>query len=175
MRVVRFLDAAGAIQYGAEESDGSARLISGDIFGAFEITAVRAEIATRLAPIAPAAILCIGLNYRHHAEETSAKIPDYPILFVKSANAVQHPGAPIEIPTHLKSEQVDYECELAVVIGRKCKNVARAKALDYVLGYTCGNDVSARDWQIQRGREPMVPREDVRHLCPAWPVSCNRR
>ena len=55
------------------------------------------------------------------------------------------------MPTHLRSDEVDYECELAVVIGRACKNVSRQNALDYVLGYTCCNDVSARDWQIKRG------------------------
>jgi 2-keto-4-pentenoate hydratase/2-oxohepta-3-ene-1,7-dioic acid hydratase in catechol pathway len=64
---------------------------------------------------------------------------------------VQNPGDPILLPRHLRSEQVDYECELAVVIGRTCKNVSRDKALDYVLGYTCANDVSARDWQSKWG------------------------
>jgi 2-keto-4-pentenoate hydratase/2-oxohepta-3-ene-1,7-dioic acid hydratase in catechol pathway len=66
-------------------------------------------------------------------------------------NTVQNPGDPIEIPTALKSDEVDYECELAVVIGKACKNVKKADALNYVLGYTCANDVSARDWQIKRG------------------------
>jgi 2-keto-4-pentenoate hydratase/2-oxohepta-3-ene-1,7-dioic acid hydratase in catechol pathway len=70
---------------------------------------------------------------------------------MKSSAAVQNPGDPILLPTHLKSGEVDYECELAVVIGRRCKNVARRAALDYVLGYTCGNDVTARDWQRQWG------------------------
>jgi 2-keto-4-pentenoate hydratase/2-oxohepta-3-ene-1,7-dioic acid hydratase in catechol pathway len=70
---------------------------------------------------------------------------------MKSASAVQNPGDPIEIPTHLASSEVDYECELAVVIGKTCKNVTRERALDYVLGYTCANDVSARDWQIRMG------------------------
>jgi 2-keto-4-pentenoate hydratase/2-oxohepta-3-ene-1,7-dioic acid hydratase in catechol pathway len=95
--------------------------------------------------------LCIGLNYKHHAQETNAKVPEHPILFIKGINALCHPNAPIEIPTAMASEQVDYECELAVVIGKTCKNVSYDDALDYVLGYTCGNDVSARDWQIQRG------------------------
>jgi 2-keto-4-pentenoate hydratase/2-oxohepta-3-ene-1,7-dioic acid hydratase in catechol pathway len=72
-------------------------------------------------------------------------------VFFKAINTLQHPGAAIEIPTHLRSDEVDYECELAVVIGRACKNVSRAEALKYVLGYTCCNDVSARDWQIKRG------------------------
>jgi 2-keto-4-pentenoate hydratase/2-oxohepta-3-ene-1,7-dioic acid hydratase in catechol pathway len=70
---------------------------------------------------------------------------------MKGVNAVQHPGDPILIPQHLRSDEVDYECELAVVIGRTCKNVSRDDAIDYVLGYTCANDVSARDHQIRLG------------------------
>ena len=110
-----------------------------------------ADIARLLSPIVPTEILCIGLNYRRHADEQGAKIPEYPILFMKGVNAAQHPGAPIVIPGHLASTEVDYECELAVVIGKSCKNVSRERALDYVLGYTCANDVSARDWQIRMG------------------------
>ncbi len=79
------------------------------------------------------------------------KEPTIPILFVKGTNSLQNPGDPILIPTHLPSEKVDYECELAVVIGKACKNVKRENALDYVLGYTCANDVSARDWQLEKG------------------------
>jgi 2-keto-4-pentenoate hydratase/2-oxohepta-3-ene-1,7-dioic acid hydratase in catechol pathway len=79
------------------------------------------------------------------------KIPQYPVLFAKSPSALQNPDDPILIPTHLKSEEVDFECELAVVIGKHCKNVSRREALNYVLGYTCANDISARDWQIKRG------------------------
>jgi 2-keto-4-pentenoate hydratase/2-oxohepta-3-ene-1,7-dioic acid hydratase in catechol pathway len=104
-----------------------------------------------VAPVEVTQILGIGLNYRRHAEETKAKIPPYPILFMKGLGAVQGPGGPIVIPGHLPSTEVDYECELAVVIGRACKNVTRERALDYVLGYTCANDVSARDWQIKNG------------------------
>jgi 2-keto-4-pentenoate hydratase/2-oxohepta-3-ene-1,7-dioic acid hydratase in catechol pathway len=104
-----------------------------------------------LAPIEPTQILCIGLNYRRHAAESGMKPPERPVLFVKGINALGHPGDPILIPTHLRSDEVDYECELAVVIGRACKNVPREQALDYVLGYTCANDVSARDHQIKLG------------------------
>jgi len=70
---------------------------------------------------------------------------------MKSISSVQNPGDDIVLPRHLKSQEVDYECELAVVIGKACKNVSRANALDYVLGYTCANDVSARDWQLKFG------------------------
>jgi 2-keto-4-pentenoate hydratase/2-oxohepta-3-ene-1,7-dioic acid hydratase in catechol pathway len=151
MKLIRYLDSAKVIHYAAEQPDGSAIRLDGDPFSGLRPTGERAAIARLLAPIVPAQILCIGLNYRRHAEETGAKIPERPILFAKGVNTLQHPGAPIEIPVHLPSHEVDYECELAVVIGRACKNVARADALSYVLGYTCCNDVSARDHQLRLG------------------------
>jgi 2-keto-4-pentenoate hydratase/2-oxohepta-3-ene-1,7-dioic acid hydratase in catechol pathway len=78
-------------------------------------------------------------------------IPSVTVVFAKGLNSVQDPGEPILIPACCSSEEVDYECELVVVIGRECKNVSRQDALQFVLGYTCGNDVSARDWQLKRG------------------------
>ncbi|MBD5780405.1 fumarylacetoacetate hydrolase family protein [Pelagicoccus sp. NFK12] len=151
MKIIRYLDTKGNLHFGAEQEDGSALRIEGDLFGDFEVTSEKAEVAKLLAPVAPTQILCIGLNYKRHAEETKAKMPERPILFVKGVNTLQHPGDPIEIPTAMASAEVDYECELAVVIGKPCKNVKREDALDYVLGYTCANDVSARDWQIKLG------------------------
>lgn len=151
MKLIRYQDSTGSIHHASEQTDGSALRIEGDIYGAHRVTGERATIVKRLAPIAPAQILCIGLNYRRHAEESGAKLPDRPVLFVKGINTLQHPGDPILLPRHLRSDEVDYECELAVVIGRACKNVSRAQALDYVLGYTCANDVSARDHQIRLG------------------------
>jgi 2-keto-4-pentenoate hydratase/2-oxohepta-3-ene-1,7-dioic acid hydratase in catechol pathway len=151
MRLVRYQDSAGNIFHGSQQADGSALKLDGNPFSGLTPTGQKADIARLLAPVAPTQILCIGLNYRRHAEETKAKLPEQPILFMKAVSAVQHPNEPILLPTHLASHEVDYECELAVVIGRTCKNVARADALKYVLGYTCANDVSARDWQIKRG------------------------
>ena len=151
MKLIRYQDAKGAIAYAAQQADGSALKIAGDVFGQFKPTSEIAHPVKLLAPIAPTMFLCIGLNYRRHAEETKAKISEFPVLFMKSPSSVQNPGDPILLPTRLKSGEVDYECELAVVIGRRCKNVARADALDCVLGYTCANDVSARDWQRQWG------------------------
>ena len=151
MKIIRYQDPSGEIFYGAQLASGENVRIAGDIFSKYQVTNERANIARLLAPVVPAAILCIGLNYRRHAAESNLAIPEFPVLFVKGPNTLQHPNAPILIPTHLRSDEVDYECELAVVIGRRCKNVRRADALDYVLGYTCANDVSARDWQIKRG------------------------
>jgi 2-keto-4-pentenoate hydratase/2-oxohepta-3-ene-1,7-dioic acid hydratase in catechol pathway len=151
VKIVRYQNPAGEIFYGAEQSTEETFRIEGDIFSEHRVTNERAKIAKLLAPIAPTTILCIGLNYKRHAAEMNIPMPQFPILFVKGAGALQNPGEPILIPTHLRSDEVDYECELAVVIGRTCKNVRRADALGYVLGYTCANDVSARDWQIKRG------------------------
>jgi len=151
MRIVRYRDPGGRIHYGSQARDGATVRIDGDVFGEHAVTKATAQIDKLLAPIAPSGIFGIGLNYRRHAEETLAKIPEYPILFMKGVNATQHPGDPILIPRHLRSDEVDYECELAVVIGRAAKNVSRDRAIDHVLGYTCANDVSARDWQIRQG------------------------
>ncbi|HYE08522.1 MAG TPA: fumarylacetoacetate hydrolase family protein [Planctomycetota bacterium] len=151
MKIIRHLDAAGAIRYAGSRGDQAPRAIDGDIFGKYTLSDRPADVRKVLAPIAPTQILCIGLNYKKHAEESGVKPPEQPVMFVKGINALQNPGDAIEIPRHLASEEVDYECELAVVIGTACKNVAPERALDHVLGYTCANDVSARDWQIRKG------------------------
>ena len=151
MKIIRYRDSQSRVGYGWQGEEGGYYKIAGDIFGEYTATREAADVAKLLAPVAPSGFFCIGLNYRQHAAETKGTIPEWPILFMKGINAVQNPGDPILIPTFLRSERVDYEAELAVVIGRACKNVKRAEALDYVLGYTCGNDVSARDWQIKWG------------------------
>ncbi len=151
MKIVRYETPSKQIEFGALDAAGKVFKLRGDIFDKPEITNEPAKVAKLLAPLAPTSILGIGLNYRKHAEESGAKIPEYPVLFAKGLNTVQNPDDPIQIPTFMKSDEVDYECELAVVIGKKCKNVSRADALKNVLGYMCANDVSARDWQIKRG------------------------
>ena len=150
MKIIRVSDSKGAVYYASEQKDGTALKIEGDIFGDFKVTDEPVEVVQWLAPVIPSVFLCIGLNYRRHAEEGGAKIPIYPVLFLKMPGSLQNPNDPIILPRHLRSDEVDYECELAVVISKPCKNVSRAQALDYVLGYTCANDVSARDWQNQR-------------------------
>jgi 2-keto-4-pentenoate hydratase/2-oxohepta-3-ene-1,7-dioic acid hydratase in catechol pathway len=151
MKIVRYQNPSGRIEFGSQDSTGKIFKLHGDIYDHPQSTTEPAQVAKLLAPIAPVSIQCIGLNYRKHAEETNAKVPEFPVLFVKGINTVQNPNDPIQIPTFLKSNEVDYECELAIVIGKRCKNVGRADALKYVLGYTCANDISARDWQKQFG------------------------
>jgi 2,4-didehydro-3-deoxy-L-rhamnonate hydrolase len=102
------------------------------------------------APIVrPAKIICIGLNYEDHAAETGREIPEKPVVFAKYPNTIVGPGEPIRIPPI--TGQVDYEAELVVVIGRAAKNVPEEEALEYVFGYTNGNDVSSRDLQFSEG------------------------
>lgn len=147
MKIVRYADRGNVIHYGRENVDGSVRRIEGDIFGDHRTTDEVADVAKLLSPVHPADVLCIGLNYRRHAEEGKQALPTNPVLFMKTSSAVQNPGDPIVLPRQLRSDSVDYECELAVVIGKRCLNVTPEEALDYVFGYTCANDVSARDWQ----------------------------
>jgi 2-keto-4-pentenoate hydratase/2-oxohepta-3-ene-1,7-dioic acid hydratase in catechol pathway len=99
-----------------------------------------------LAPVPdPAKIFCVGLNYEDHARETGAEIPSEPVIFNKLPTALRGPGDSIVLPRI--SQKVDYEAELVVVIGRGGRHIARENAMQHVAGYTCGHDVSARDWQ----------------------------
>ncbi len=170
MKLIRFQDPTGTTCYGSLQPDGSAMVIEGDIFGVSIQTNTKAQVTKLLAPVVPTAILCIGLNYRLHAAESGAKIPEFPVLFMKTLGTVQNPGDPIVLPTHLKSNEVDYECELAVVIGKTAKNVSKENALDYVLGYTCANDVSARDWQRTFGGSQWCRGKTFDTFCPLGPV-----
>lgn len=168
MKIIRFVDESDSVGYGVQH-EGSVTRIDGCIFGEFSDTGETVEIKKLLAPVEPNAILCIGLNYRKHAEEGGAAIPEFPILFMKMPSTVQNPDDPIVLPTHLKSNAVDYECELAAVIGKSCKNVSKENALDYVLGYTCANDVSARDWQSQFGGGQWCRGKTFDTFCPLGP------
>ena len=174
MKIIRYSDSAGRTAYASQQTDGSARVIEGDIFGDHRVTETVADVAKVLAPVQPKAILCIGLNYKFHAEESGAAIPEHPVLFMKSPGTVQNPGDAIELPRGLRSDTVDYECELAIVIGKAAKNVSKENALDYVLGYTCANDVSARDWQKNGGGGQWCRGKTFDTFCPLGPVLVTR-
>jgi len=173
MRILRHLGPAGPA-YAALQPDGTAREISGDLFGAYRVTDRLVSPGKVLAPVAPVNILAIGLNYRRHAAEGGKGVPERPMLFIKSTNTVQNPGDPIELPRRLPSSEVDYECELAVVIGRSCKNASRANALDFVLGYTAANDVSARDWQNRLNGGQFCQGKSFDTFCPLGTVLVTR-
>ncbi len=151
MKIIRYRDSKHGVANASQDVDGSYRKIEGDLFGKYQVTSSKINDPQILTPIEPTAIFCIGLNYRQHAAEAGAPIPTFPVVFLKGPAAIQHPNGPIQIPSHLKSTEVDYEAELAIVIGKRCKNATRANALSFVLGYTAANDVSARDWQMKWG------------------------
>ena len=155
--------------FASQHDDGSFTKLTGELFG--ELVDTGESVTGKvLAPLNPVDILCIGLNYRKHAAEGGSAPPENPILFMKTVSTLQNPGAPIVLPTKLKSDKVDYECELAVVIGKECLNVSKADALDYVLGYTCANDVSARDWQKNGGGGQWCRGKTFNTFCPLGPV-----
>ncbi|MBU3666391.1 MAG: 5-carboxymethyl-2-hydroxymuconate isomerase [Chthoniobacterales bacterium] len=152
MKVIRYQKAGSPPQYGSLNDDGTACALAGSIESGFTPTAQTVSGFDLLPPAEPPAIYCIGANYRHHIEECGGmKVPERPLVFMKGINALQAHGKPIRIPRVCSATEVDYECELAVVIGKACKNATRASALDHVFGYTCANDVSARDWQLNLG------------------------
>ncbi|HKG79999.1 MAG TPA: fumarylacetoacetate hydrolase family protein [Pyrinomonadaceae bacterium] len=112
---------------------------------------VRSQDAYWHAPVPrPGKVICIGLNYRDHAAESNMPIPEKPVVFSKFSTSVIAPGEPVVLPS--TSQQVDYEAELAVVIGRRARHVKADRAYGYVLGYTAFNDVSARDFQFADGQ-----------------------
>ncbi|OAL52690.1 hypothetical protein IQ07DRAFT_620236 [Pyrenochaeta sp. DS3sAY3a] len=117
------------------------------------------KVAQLLGPLEPAdvpIIRCIGLNYKTHILETGRPLPTCPTVFTKPAPTIANHGEAIPIPV-IAQDQVDYEGELVIVIGKDAKNVSEADALEYVAGYTVGNDVSARDWQREAGKAGPVP------------------
>ncbi|GII84522.1 hypothetical protein Ssi03_25120 [Sphaerisporangium siamense] len=121
-----------------------------------------------LAPVAnPSKILCVGLNYLDHADESGVQAPAKPLLFAKFPNALRADGAVVEVPKDLSAE-LDYEGELAVVIGRRASDVSRDEALDHVLGYVAANDLSARDAQFSDGQ--WLRGKSADGFCPVGPV-----
>ncbi len=170
MKLVRYRDSEENEAYARQTRDGLLLKIDGDIFGDFQVTNRPVEPVQTLAPIKPRAILAVGLNYMGHAREMGSALPKYPMIFMKLPGIVQNPGGPILLPRGLRSDKVDYEGELAVVIGKTCKNVSRDEALDHVLGFTCANDVSARDWQKEWGGGQFCRGKSFDTFCPLGPA-----
>ncbi|UCD83012.1 MAG: fumarylacetoacetate hydrolase family protein [Desulfobacterales bacterium] len=171
MKIIRFLDEQERICYGHRYEGGIATLLEGQLPEELKDTGKKIAVKKLLAPIAPTAILCIGLNYHQHAEETGFEIPKYPALFLKNPAALNHPADPIVLPaTCIDPPQVDYEAELAVVIGKPAKNVSVTEALSYVKGFTLANDISARRWQKHAGAGQFARSKSFDTFCPLGPV-----
>ena len=146
MRIARFVGKDGTVHIGRLLDDHNAQLLTGDLFGALRFGTAAMGVQRLLAPLQPPNIFAIGRNYQAHARETGNTPPERPLIFMKPTTAVIGPDEPIRLP-HAAPDQVDFEAELAIVIGKAARRVPEADALDYVFGYTCANDVSARDCQ----------------------------
>jgi 2-keto-4-pentenoate hydratase/2-oxohepta-3-ene-1,7-dioic acid hydratase in catechol pathway len=118
--------------------------------------------------LGPAKIICIGLNYRDHAAESGVPIPKDPVVFSKYATALAGHGQNIVLPP--VSEEIDYEAELVVVVGKRGKNLKAEQAAEYVAGYTIGNDVSARDWQLKKDGKQWMIGKTFDTFAPTGPV-----
>lgn len=136
-------------------------------FGAFAFTGERHPLADvrLLAPVLPSKVVCIGKNYADHITEMGGSPPDHPVIFLKPSTSVVGPGDPVRYPRD--SGQVDYEGELAVVIGRLCRDVPVERTAEVILGYTCANDVTARDQQQVDGQWARAKGHDT--FCPLGP------
>lgn len=179
MRYCRF-QFNGQAQYGLVESvagrDAIVRILltapeeaDGDMesLRTRKIEAIPLEQATLLPPVRPSKIVCIGRNYREHAEELGHEVPKEPLLFLKATSALLPPGGSVRRPKI--SERVDHEGELGVVIGKTCfQPPADADIRQYILGYTCVNDVTARDLQFKDGQWSRAKGFDT--FCPVGPI-----
>ena len=150
MKIVRFT-AGGKVKYGTLSGE-SIQAIEGKPFRYIKPVDHRYHLSEvrLLSPCIPSKIVALGLNYRSHAEETNNPIPEAPLIFIKPPTAVIGPEDNIVYPP--SSTRVDYECELGVVIKKPARRVPQEDALSYVLGYTCFNDVTARDLQRKDGQ-----------------------
>jgi len=156
MRKVRFRDPAGTVRTG-EWTDGEIAFAT-DTYDPAEVDV--------LPPIDPSKIVCVGLNYLNHAEETDSEIPDRPLLFLKTPNAVSSHGATVSLPED--KERIDHEAELGVVIGTQCRHVPAEQAEEVIAGYTILNDISNRD--DQRQEQNWVRGKSFDNAAPMGPV-----
>ena len=167
MRMARFRDKTGKVKFGIVEGD-HIRVATGDPLKGLKPTntTVPQSGVRLLAPIQPVNILALGQNYKAHVEEGGDKLPKAPILFMKATTSLIGPDEPIIIPKMAPTE-VDYEAELALIIGKTARHVKESEALEYVLGYTCANDVSARDCQRADGQ--WIRAKSFETFCPLGP------
>ncbi len=171
MRLIRHLTPAGPA-YAALQPNGTALEITGDpLAGTHRIIDRAITLGKHLAPVAGSPLIIgIGLNYAKHAAEGGKAPPDRPMWFVKLPGSLQHPDSPITLPRNQPTTRADYEAELAIILGRDCLNATPENALSYVLGYTCANDVSARDWQRDFGGGQFNHAKSFDTFCPLGPV-----
>jgi len=172
VRIARFSH-SGDVAFGVVEGPGEdpadlvVAVATGHPFAPLQLTGESLPLSSvkLLAPVLPSKVVCIGKNYADHAAEMGGAAPASPVVFLKPSTSVIGPGDAIVLPRD--SERVDHEAELAIVIGRLCREVPRERAHDVILGYTCGNDVTARDHQKQDGQWTRGKSHDT--FCPLGP------
>ena len=167
MRIVRFAPVEGGPpKYGWAEGQ-RAGLITGDPFGTYRREDPRLALGELqlVAPLVPGKIVCVARNYLAHAQEHGVELPEVPLLFLKPPSAVIGPGQAIELPP--QSDRIEHEAELAVVIGRRARDVTPEEAAAHILGYTVANDVTARDLQQRDGQWTRAKGFDT--FCPLGP------
>jgi 2-keto-4-pentenoate hydratase/2-oxohepta-3-ene-1,7-dioic acid hydratase in catechol pathway len=166
LKICRYKSGTGS-KFGLIEGDDVITL-KGNPFNDIEKTDNRQKITDMelLSPTEPSKVVAVGLNYQEHIDETGMDKPDAPVLFMKPSTSVIGPNEPIIYPA--SAGRVDYEAELAVVIGKKCKNVSGEQAAEYIFGYTCLNDVTERFMQGMDGQWTRAKSFDT--FCPVGPV-----
>jgi 2-keto-4-pentenoate hydratase/2-oxohepta-3-ene-1,7-dioic acid hydratase in catechol pathway len=170
MKIARVADSTGEIVWVSVQDDGAMlRIEAKSLFDKIKVTSKTVRPQRYLPPVEPTAILCIGLNYRRHAQESGFDIPDYPVVFMKNLSAAIGHNETIRIPA-VCGDEVDYECELALVIGKSCCNVSKDNAIGHLLGYTAANDVTARIWQWQKSGTQWCRSKSFDTFAPLGPV-----
>jgi 2-keto-4-pentenoate hydratase/2-oxohepta-3-ene-1,7-dioic acid hydratase in catechol pathway len=173
VRIARFAKGDG-VAYGVVEGEAAQTIaeLYGHPFGidpsGVRLTGQRYPMAEvrLLAPVLPSKVLAVGKNYAEHVREMGSEVPAEPVLFLKPSTSVTGPNDRIAYPVKL-TDRVDYEGELAVIIGRLCRDVPKERAYDVVFGYTCANDVTARDLQLKDGQWTRAKGFDT--FCPLGP------
>lgn len=166
MKYTRFKTPDNVVKYGVVEGN-SVKAVEGNVFGEHKITDEKYDLKSvkLLAPVEPSKVMCIGLNYSDHAKEFGKPIPAEPLLFLKPSTSVIGPNDNIIYPP--QTQNLHYEAELVIVIGKKAKNVSREEAFNYVFGYTIGNDITARDLQSKDNQWGRAKGFDT--FCPLGP------
>lgn len=175
MRIVRFRGEDGLAYLGVLEGERAdrAHIIEGDVFSNPRYSDNSVPVAGLMAPLAPAMIYAVGLNYRRHADETGVSPPDNLVVFMKAVTSVVGHGEPVLLPL-AGPDEVDYEAEMAIVIGKAGKNITPDEAEDHIFGYCCANDISARDWQLRKQKGQWVRAKSFDTFCPLGPAIVTR-
>jgi len=169
MRVQRVLTKDEAVVPVIAGSGPELELLRGNLADGFEPAGRNVSLQKLLPPVDPPAVFLVGLTYRDHAKEMGMGLPEFPVVAMKPTTSVIAAGETIRLPRFLRSDSVDFEAELAVVIGRTCRNLAPSEATNYIAGYTIANDVSARDWQKIHGGGQWTKGKGFDTFCPLGP------